>query len=478
MNEELIKQTIEFGSIFESIEFNIFGYQELMDYLGKYAKEMPIEQVRICYMALLRYYPPVYHYSYGKHLLSLLPQDAFLNRAYVIMGGSPEFPLNKDEPHNNLWSLVFDNYTEIVNDDWNEEIEKTSLLCNKLTPKLAKKELLFRDQKFIRQLFDYRCDKVITALPLCGFPNKTTKINYIETDWFDKYPNIKTCYEPYILRVNFLRENAPLYFQKMCDNFQSLLAQLTLGDFEKLDLNLLKITSKCFPTQFTSVDLKDEYTKITIYPLTVRAYLLGFPCYPKVPQKDEIDDALRRLSEMGIPEYVKSVLPKDSYDEKQIANTEDTLFEDPQSYSPMDRIDIQENGKIYRFTRPEFNKLLTDKTNFWTKCRLTYSDIYTLSLRVNMCKTINLPYSDTLASLIEKACKGILYQIPETTQPNPPPATSNLQINHETLVQMFSTMMNMSLQNITYSNGGQEGDHEDDHEQVEELSEGEIPDSP
>lgn len=464
--EQLIKQTIEHGSIFEAVEFNIFGYQEFIDYVAKFASEIPIEKLRQCYCALMVYYPPIYHYSYGKHLLTYLPKDDFILRSYCILGGSPELPLNKDEPSNTLWSYVFDFYTEVLNDTWSEEIEKTMLLCNKVTSKLSKKELIFKeDPSFIQNLFAYRCDKILAILPLLGIPYKTTCENFIHTDWFDQYPSLLKCFRPYIERCNYVRIHAPLYFAKMCDTFQGQLGQLTLNDFEKLDLDLLKITCQCFPTQFTSLDIDEKFTKITIYPLTVRAYILGFPCFPKIPQKEEIDQALEKLSKLGVDEYVRQVLPQQVMDQEMIANTEDTLFEDPNLYSPLDRIDILENGKIYRFTRPEFAKLHQDKTNFWTKIKLSYADIYTISLRLKICKELNLPYSDTLPALIEKACKGILYQNTATS-----PQGQQMQQGHgqaqgqvhggnlspiqtQHLIQLFQNMLHLSPQTDNLEEG-------------------------
>jgi hypothetical protein len=129
---------------------------------------------------------------------------------------------------------------------------------------------------------------------------------------------------------------------------------------------------------------------------------------------------------MGIDEYVKTTLEKQNYPtfpEDKIANTEDTLFENPSEYVSLDRFEMEENGKIYQFTRPEFKKLYTDKKNFWTKQPLSYSDLYTLQIRNQLCKELNLPQSDTMKLLIEKGCKGCLYE--ETLVKENPSQSSN-----------------------------------------------------
>jgi hypothetical protein len=463
----LIDQTIQYGSIFEAVEQNIFGFQELIDYLAKNASSMKIDHLRESYCALLRNYPASCHYSYGKHLLTYFPDDKFIMRAYCFLGGTPDIPVNRDTPSETLWSLLFDYYSEFVNEEWSEDIEKTMLLCDKITFKLAKKEFIFKDDKdFISKLFRYRCTKIIgPALRICKLTSSEMSENFINSDWIEKYLPILKNYASYISRCEFLLNNAPLYFEKFSDYFQTQLSQLTLESFEALDLDLLKITRRCFPKQFSNVDVGDKYIKITIYPLTVRAYIMGLPCFPRLPQTKEIDDAIRKLSEVGIDEYVKSVSTKIEYPEEKIANLEDTLFEDPEHYVSIDKFDIEENGKIYRFTRPEFEKLYQDKKNFWTKTPLSYSDIYSLSLRLNLCKSLNLPPSDTLKVLLEKACSGTLFQTLKEKKKTSS-IINNSNISLQILEQIYPQLI---LQSIV--NGMQGGQGEDNPQEVQ-LQEG------
>lgn len=454
VHASLIEQTIRYGSIFEAVEQDIFGYQELIDYLAKNASSIQIEHLRESYCALLRNYPASCHYSYGKHLLTYFPSDKFIMRSYCYLGGSPDLPMNKDSPSETLWSLLFDYYSEFVNEEWNEDIEKTMLLCDKSTFKLSKKEFIFNeDKEFVKQLFRFRCSKIIGAVSrICKLSGSEMADNFINSDWIEKYPSILKNYVSYISRCEFLLENAPLYFEKFYDYFQTQLSQLTLESFEKLDLDLLKITRKCFPRQFSNAEIDEKYIKITIYPLTVRAYILGLSCFPKIPQAKEIDEALHKLSEIGIEKYVKNVLPKVAYPEERIANLEDTLFEDPEDYTSIDKFEIEENGKIYRFTRPEFEKLFQDKKNFWTKTPLSYSDIYSLSLRINLCKSLNLPPSDTLKVLLEKACNGALFQTLKETKKTSSVDISNTNIPLQILEHLYPQLI---LQSIINSSEGQ-----------------------
>jgi hypothetical protein len=449
--DTIIYETIYYGNPFEAMELNFFSSQELIDYVAKHVNQIPKNKLYPTFVALLHFYPSIYHYSNGKHLLTYIPNDTVIQRIFVIMGGSPELPVTKEDLSNTLWSIIFDVYSEFVNDTWSEEFERCMLLCNKITPKLSKKELLFKDKEFISSLYEYRCDKIISMLPLCGFPTKDTIEYSIVTDWFDQYPIVGKFYEKYIDRVEYLKNNAPQYYQKIMEQFLYQLCTITLRDFEKIDFSLLKRTCQCFPQQFTDIDIPDPYSRLSIYPVAVRSYLLGLSCFPRIPSKKELDNSLLTLSKLGIDEYVKITLDKQNYptsSEDSIMNTEDTLFEKPEYYVSLDRFDIEENGKIYQFTRPEFKKLFTDRKNFWTKQPLSYSDLYSLQVRLQMCRELNLPSPDTLKNLLDKACNGTLYEESLEKQQNTTQNTSEGtgQISNQSLLylyQMFLTNPNL-----------------------------------
>ena len=444
-NNDLISQTVHYGNPFEAIELNFFSSQGLIDYLAQNATNIPKSRLYLSFTALMRLYPSIYHYSDGNHLLSYFPNDTFIHRIFVIMGGSPELQLTKDDLTNTLWSLIFDVYSDFINDTWSEEYEKCMLLCNKITPKVSKKEFIFKDDdEFIQTLYVYHCDKVIPMLPLCGITSKNLIRYTIDGDWFDQYPVIKRYYKRYVNRICMLHQNAPLYFEKMSEQFLYQLCSITLSDFEKLDFDLLKKTAQCFPQQFTDVDVSENYQRIAFYPMCVRSYILGLSCFPKISSKKNLDQALVQLSNMGIDDYVTFTLSKQNYEnppKDRVANDDDTLFEPPENYVSLDRFDIEENGKFYQFTRPEFKKLFSDKKNFWTKQPISYSDLYSLQVRIQLCKELNLPPSEPLKVLIEKACKGCLYEEQLEKETSAGVQDSNAQVNQSLLYlyQMWLT---------------------------------------
>lgn len=456
-NQALIHQTVVYGNPFEAIELNLFSCSEYVDYLAEKGSNLPQERLYLGFCALMKNYPSVYHYSsQGQHILTCLPRDKFLNRIFLLLGGSPELPTTKDDLNNTLWSLLFDEYSDFVSDVWSEEIEKAWLICDKITPKLAKRKYVFEEQEFIKTLYEFRCEKVLSK-----YKNTNTTLSYaIETDWFARYPIVKNHYRKFIHRIEFLQKVAPLYYEKMHEQILNLFSELTLREFENLDNELLKRTCSCFPDQFTNVQIKEEFQKLCVYPIPIRAYILGLPIYPKIPSSKNVDIALSKLSEIGLDAYVEEFIKNQSrekYSEDQIANTEDTLFEEPENYTDFDYLTIEENGKIYQFTRPEFAKLLSDKKNFWTKQPINFSDLYTLQIRINMAKVMNLPHPETLKVLIEKGCKGILYQ-ESITQPNVssqnvvpqvPTGSSAVELSQSISPQMAYSIEMLSHPNIS-----------------------------
>jgi hypothetical protein len=441
-NQELIYQSIIHGSPFEAIELNLFSCTEFVDFLASKGNQLPKEKLYLSFCALMRNYPNVYHYSAGQHLLTFFEKDSFLNRIFVILGGSPELPLGKDDLNNTLWSLLFDEYSDFISDNWSEDIEKAMLLCDKVTPKLSKKIFVFNEKEFIKTLYDFRCENVLNK-----YPNLVSNLQFsIDTDWFLRYPLVKNNYSKFINRIEYLQKQAPLYYECMKNQFLNLFSELSLKEFENIDNNLLKKTCFCFSDQFSNIEVKEEYQKLCIYPINIRAYILGLSIYPKIPSKKVVDQSLIRLSEIGIDAFVDEFIKNQTrikYTEDQIANTEDTLFETPENYVDFDCIDIEENGKIYQFTRPEFSKLLSDKKNFWTKQPISFSDLYTIQIRINMAKVMNLPNPETLKVLIEKACKGILYQ-ESITVPNNSYSSPTSSFPSSFSSSLFSSLPNPS----------------------------------
>jgi hypothetical protein len=264
----------------------------------------------------------------------------------------------------------------------------------------------------------------------------------VDTDWFEQYPNILRYFDRYVDRVSSIKSNAPLYFNQFLDQYMNQLSIITLKDYEVFDFKLLKKLCYTFPSQFANIDIPEPYLRLIIYPIPIRAYILGMDISYKIPSQKEIDQRLIELSKLGIDEYVKQTLSKNQPIQDP-ANIQDTLFENVHDYVLFDQLPIEENGKAYQFTRPEFQKLFTDRKNFWTKQIISFSDLYTIQVRNNICKTLNLPKSDTLINLLQKGCEGKLFQedvsVKDSEETSIPDALSTNTYFYYLLQSMFGS---------------------------------------
>ena len=441
-HSDIISESIQYGNIFESLDRNFFSCQEFVDFLAHNHEKLEKEKLYLCFNALMRNFPSIYHYSNGKHILTYLPQDVTFYRTFVVLGGSPELPLNKDVTNETLWSLVFDSYSEYLSEEWNEDLEKIILLCDKLVPKTVKKSL-FQDLAFLHKLFEYRCDKIVQKLPKLGVSGEMYNTLPIETDWFDHYPSILKYFGQYVDRVSLIKKEAPGYFDKYMEQYMNQLSHITLKDFELIHFDHLKKLCYTFPSQFSTVDVLEPFFRLNIYPIPIRAYILGMDICYRMPTQKQIDERLVHLSKVGIEQYAKEYVDENKL-EVEVSNDKDTLFESVEDYVLFDRLLIHENSKVYSFSRPEFQKLFTDRKNFWTKQLLNYSDLYTIQLRNQICKSLNLPKSDTLKTLLEKGCEGKLFQ--EENEITPKPTTQSTSDSTTTAYYLYLLQSMLGLQ--------------------------------
>jgi hypothetical protein len=415
-NLELIKQTVLFGSVYEALEHKIFSCNELITVLAQQCNIIPRNKLIISFTILMNLYPSSYLYYNRKHLLHWLPQDKLIYYIYLLKGGSSELPINQDEPSSDmLWLYLFDCIAGLNTMKYDIDLENAFLFCDKHYKKINQNY----EYWCLEPLFFCRCHDIQNTLRLS---EKNTNEYYIRSDWFDALNDIDGNKFPYVIffeRCKNLITYAPLYFEKLKYKFEKVLTSIKVYHLEKFDKDLIKLICQCFPEYFSShlLTCDEKYLRLCTYPVHIRAYLLGFPIERYIPSTEEIDIQMKKLMEIGIEEYVKTC-DKNSYNHmscssEYIANTEDTLCEDPSNYYAFDRYDLLQNNKVYRFSRKEFSKLIEEgmeSKNFWNQCRLPEYAVATMSIRNSISNAMNLPNSDTAINLLLKGVEGNLYQ--------------------------------------------------------------------
>jgi hypothetical protein len=411
--DKIINEAILYGSLYEALENKLFKCQELINYIAENHKYIPRNKLISSIAILLNFYPSTYLYYNNDHLISLLPNDNLIYFIFLLKGGSTEIPIKKDNENGDLlWLYLFDVLTIMNMDKNNSELIKAKLISN-IYPKNEEINIQSFEPWVINCLYDCRCIDVIdiyhTELQVIEV-NHTN--NIIRTDWFDKYNSVVVTFDKFINRCLFLKEYANNYLNGMMNLFEEHMKLYDIRTVEIFTKEQLINAYKVFPQLYSKylISAPNEYYRIGLYPLPVRAYLLGFNIENNIPSSDIIDMEYNRLIEKGIDEYCKINIVKN---EENIINPEDTLCEDPHEYHNFDRYDFIENNKIYRFTRPEFERLLEDNRNFWNKCILPNHVIYTLKCRKMIAELYNLPEADTRKNLLEKSMTSKLYQISE-----------------------------------------------------------------
>ena len=183
-------------------------------------------------------------------------------------------------------------------------------------------------------------------------------------------------------------------------------------------------------------------------PASVQAYLLGFHLEIGIPHVNILKTALQNLSKKGPGQYIADMkdLPRPGavtpvtgrapagMEEFKLGNTQDAMLNDITSYSPFDRIYYTNGTHLYCFTRVEFDSLIKDRKNPWTKEPIPEYIIELIQCRLNMSKSLQLPPCEPLHDLYEKVIAGKLSLV--QTKPSSP--------DMEELFGDFLTFMMMS----------------------------------
>jgi hypothetical protein len=252
-------------------------------------------------------------------------------------------------------------------------------------------------------------------------------------------------YDKFVERCYYVKVNSPNYFYKLKKEYNKILENFDDKTFEKLSIEKIKKSYYAFPEYFSSLipSLDEKWIRLAVYPLVVRAYILGFDINKYIPTRYEVDEEFNKLLKIGVDEYCKQnkkyAYNLDETQEYEIMNPEDTICENPMDYNQFDRYDYLDKNKVYRFTRPEFKRILEDGLNFWNKCELPKNVLDTMKMRNIIATTLRLPPSDTKKNLIEKACEGRLY---ETLNEKENENEENVNIlDNQNLVSLLTTRL-------------------------------------
>lgn len=217
------------------------------------------------------------------------------------------------------------------------------------------------------------------------FPNTHDTVqeinaDLVDADWFDKFRYRTELAVVITDRCNFLKENAPLYYEKAKLEYDKVSEKLYHeGLLYELDFSNLENFALMFPNVFSFDIFKYSNCskKLLTMPPFKAGYFLGFPIYNMIPSQKQIHQRITILEKMGIDKYcqmmqeqTRKITKPVTFNKCRYSNNEDVLGDKIETYSSYDIIPYQTGEYIYRFTRPEFQQLISSGRNHWTNLTL------------------------------------------------------------------------------------------------------------
>lgn len=385
-----LNQYIELGLCYNALQLNLIGVDEMMAYFNSLdGSEAPALKDLASYHQLIIFCqsdrckptsPNIYLHSI--YALSVTPADSSKH------------------------ALILDILKETLGEELVEILRFICLPCVATTPTQAIITVMARN-----------------TLSCCS--NKWEKINYVINDWFERI-ELEYVTASLELIIDYMlrkRDRLPLYWEKTKYKQEQLLKDIfihRLAPIQPLPLPLIKQLQELFPSLFPpwTQDLTPLTWNLYQRPVIIAGYLLGYPIHLQNPTQAELQSLLLSLSQEGIDNYIalfeekhkrhlaeinSPLISGDTYEE---VNTEDTLQETIYSYSPFDVYYLNEGGKRYYFTRPEFKYLRKNKKNIWTNVKLPLCDLQMIKYRHSLAKDLSLSPSSPLKDILLSLAKS------------------------------------------------------------------------
>lgn len=211
-------------------------------------------------------------------------------------------------------------------------------------------------------------------------------------------------------RILYLSKSLTDYWTQVASDVYFDFVSKLLLDPMRISKSQLKLLADLWPKIHHEwwINLSDDAFNILSLESSVRAYVLGFPVHCSKISKEQILNALRLLTEDGLSAYVDKIRKHNEsrisacgsfdYPQLTLVNKQDTILVDVVDYSPADVICYQQEDKLYCFTRPEFDYLLREKINPWTKDPLPESILFEIETRQKTAE--NYPPSQSIFDLL------------------------------------------------------------------------------
>lgn len=403
----LIEQSINIGSIYQALEKKAVTVGEVLQYLAK-APVTP--NTVLAYSATCKHQNPNDHYIGSDRFLTIQPHPDY-QMVYAYFTGIVDYSWDKLKGINTAQYALLAKTRRKCNPDLDKQMRIICAMKNIDSPdcKTEDLSLLFQSRHPVIWSFSDTMQKSMK------FQQKA-----IDTDWIDligtKYT--KEWIEMILARCKYLNGKAPEYWKSVVRSDYSRMMINAIKDKKmSRELSLIRKIKEVFPEVCPELDMYSDLAwKISLLPIPVQAYLLGFHLELGIPHESLLKSALLTLSKVRHEEYLSNLKKRSEdrvdfgpgCDELKPGNTQDVMLNDINTYSPFDRIYYTNGQHIFCFTRVEFNSLLEKKVNPWNKEKIPDHIIGMIQCRQDASKSLQLPSCEPLSDLYEKVSNGSL----------------------------------------------------------------------
>ena len=458
---EKVKETVNFGSVFEALYAEFITLEDLKTYLLHKKAENEKEKKKLCV---------------AFRVLCMLSSSHFLEN-FVLQTENVDYIF--------LFAMSFHKHNLKIYQKIHSFFSKGDTEFNRI----------ICGSKFDKEESEY-----IASVRIMKFVNKYSYGNIFGSDFLSllKPEDKAKYYRNMIARCMHLNKNAPLYWAKVA---APLYRKFLEDNYKKpiFDKAETKILASYFPNLYSEKQINqptiiNRLTKMSRYHV---AYRLGFPIHEYVPNEKKIEETLELLSEIGVKQYVEkmNVVNKKMNENIRVANTEDVNCVLIEEYNPFDVIhyytdvDNKNEKHVFRFTRPEFPTLLKDQKNFYTGEILPAFIVVQIRTRLQIASMYDLPPCQTLSELL-----GLREDGAEESEESEPDDILEIEDEQRELEQQEQAAINSRSNQNPRPNVSQnhpprvprrgpnappplEGDSDDDDDdEIEEVDEGELDD--
>ena len=410
---ENLERYISLGLVYNTLELGLVSSENLLSHL----LTNPVsDNTLIAYRHLLLKVPGNQHYYNGTHfLIKAAPEYG----AIYCMSQSPS--MIKPTPESDEVDVGIFVYKGVLLMQQQPILaHKIKIITDQILVQLRQSDITLairaRSEKILGSISNRLDQNVFNASLEVDWLDRLNK-HYVHTSNIPGSPRKICGFHKILMACQQKSTDLPEYWQKMSLRYKELLQGIFNVGKVLPNKELPNKIKSLFPDFFPAIteSFTDKAWFIYQLPTYLQGYILGYPIHEKSPSREELNEALKRLSNLGVDVYVDTYIALHKIlldklvgtslgflcvDTINCVNEKDTLEESIYSYSCLDIISVDHDNKRYFFSRPEFPTLIEKGRNHWTNLELSTNEIVLIMVRDALTQVFRLPTAVPMRDLL------------------------------------------------------------------------------